>query len=172
VRDAEPSKHPHNAEVESPFPAGLPEDLAAMAFVSGEPAWEQLDCDKVIRWLSENGYAVLGTELWLVRNSLIHTLMNTKSGRILCCTSCDPLPHESWNEYVKRSAGLAAESVSGFRWPEDSTENADTFCILQSNLGRSTVVRNKRSIRRGLGFRNQDTETAESGFCLEKISPS
>ena len=97
------------------FPPGLPEHLAAAAFVSPEgheQAWKQSDCTQVIEWLSSNGHAVLGTELWLVKNGEIHTLINTKSGPVLHCTSCDPLPQEDWNEYVQRSARLAAEQIA------------------------------------------------------------
>ena len=111
---------------ENPFPASLPDHLTASAFVSGEPAWRQGDCTEVITWLSGNGYAVLGWELWLVTNGAIRTIMNTKSGGALYCNSCDPLPNESWSEYVQRSARLAEENVASFRWPEDSTENPDT----------------------------------------------
>jgi hypothetical protein len=112
-----------NSRPENAFPAGLPEHLVTAAFVSREPAWKQRDCAEVIGWLSNNGYAVLGAELWLTANGTIRTLMNTERGRVLYSTHCDPLPEESWDKYVQRCAQLLAESVSAFRWPEDSLEN-------------------------------------------------
>jgi hypothetical protein len=115
-----------DARIESPFPAGLPQHLAAAAFVSGEPAWKQADCAGVIGWLRASGYAVLGWELWLVTNGAIHTLMSTGGGRVLYSASYEPLLQEGWDEYVQRSARLAAEGVLAFRWPEDSTESPDT----------------------------------------------
>jgi hypothetical protein len=108
------------------FPPGLPEHLPEAAFVSSggqEVAWKQSDCTEVIDWLSSNGHAVLGTELWPVRNGEIRTLINTKNGPVLHCPSCDPLPKEDWSEYVQRSARLAAAQIADFSWPQQSNES-------------------------------------------------
>jgi hypothetical protein len=115
-----------SSPAESAFPEGLPQHLATAAFASREPAWKQGDCVEVVEWLSHNGYAVLGTELWIVTNGRMRTLMNTKKGRVLYSTYCDPVPEESWDKYVQRCGQLAGESVSTFRWPEDSLENPNT----------------------------------------------
>lgn len=111
---------------ESRFPPGLPKCLEAVAFVSQEPVWKQSDCLEVIQWLSKNGQAVLGIELWIVRAGTIRTLMNTKSGSAIYCTNCDPLPQEHWDDFVQRAARLASKGVSSFRWPEDSLEIPDS----------------------------------------------
>jgi hypothetical protein len=103
--------------------AGFPEPLAAIAFANGEePAWEQKDCQTAIDWLSQNNHAVLGIDLWLVRDGSISTAISTKSGPAIYVSSCDPLKRETWDDYVRRSAKEAGDFVAAFRWPEDSLE--------------------------------------------------
>jgi len=106
----------------------MPERLTATALVSGEEAaWEQADCAAAIDWLRNAGYAVLGIELWLLKKGQISTFISTLSGPVLYCSSCDPRKDESWDDYVERSARLAAESVTAFRWPEDSLETCSAY---------------------------------------------
>jgi hypothetical protein len=101
----------------------MPEPLVATAFVNGdEAAWEQSRCGEVIAWLHDNGYAILGIELWLLKDGTISTFINTSSGQVLFCTSCDPVRNEYWDDYVRRSAQLATENIAAFRWPEDALE--------------------------------------------------
>jgi|HubBroStandDraft_2_1064218.scaffolds.fasta_scaffold285533_1 hypothetical protein len=103
--------------------AGFPEPLAAIAFVNGEEtAWEQKDCRAAIDWLSQNNQAILGIDLWLVRDGSISTAISTKSGPAIYVSSCDPLKGETWDDYVRRSAKEAGDLVAAFRWPEDSLE--------------------------------------------------
>jgi hypothetical protein len=103
--------------------ANFPEELAANAFVNGEEvAWVQQDCLATIDWLSKNGYAVLGFELWLPEDGGICTAISTKAGPAIYVSSCDPMKGESWDDYVQRSARETAERIGGFRWPEDSLE--------------------------------------------------
>jgi hypothetical protein len=104
-------------------PANFPDELTAAAFVNGEEAaWEQKDCLAAIDWLSRNGYAVLGFELWLPQGGGIRTAISTKAGPAIYVSSCDPMKGESWDDYVQRSGREAAEHIGGFRWPEDSLE--------------------------------------------------
>jgi hypothetical protein len=104
--------------------ASLPESLSARAFVNGEDiAWEQKNCADAIDWLCRKGYAILGTELWLIEQDGIRTAIRTKSGPAIFVTNCDPVKGESWDVYVERSARHAAEKISLFRWPEDSLES-------------------------------------------------
>jgi hypothetical protein len=105
-------------------PTNLPERLSKIAFINGEEfAWKQEDCGSAIDWLSQNGYAILGFELWLVGNGRIRTAIHTKSGPGLYVTNCDPVEHESWECYVKRSAQDAVEKIGEFRWPADAIES-------------------------------------------------
>jgi hypothetical protein len=104
-------------------PANFPHRLAAAALVNGgESSWQQKDCLSAIAWLSENGYAILGFELWLVRDGGMSTAISTKSGPAIYVSSCDPTKGETWEGYVQRSALEAAERIGSFRWPEDSLE--------------------------------------------------
>jgi hypothetical protein len=103
--------------------AGFPERLSAIAYVNGEEvAWEQKDCADAIEWLRQNGFAVLGIELWRIGDGSIRTSIHTKSGSEIYVTSCDPVRGETWQDYVERSARDAAEKISAFHWPEDSIE--------------------------------------------------
>jgi hypothetical protein len=107
--------------------AGFPESLAAIAFVNGEePAWEQKDCRAAIEWLSQNNQAVLGFELWLVRDGTISTAISTKSGPAIYVSNCDPLKGETWDDYVRRSGKEAKDLIAAFRWPQDSLEPSQT----------------------------------------------
>ena len=103
----------------------FPEQLAAVALVFGEEvAWEQKECLTAIEWLSENGYAVLGFELWLIRDGGMSTAISTESGTAIYVSSCDPTKGEAWEEYVKRSARETTDHIAAFRWPADSMEPA------------------------------------------------
>ena len=114
-----------NPTTETPFPPGLPQHLADAAYVDGDPAWKQADCAEVIRWLSKSDQAVLGTEVWLVKDGLIRTEIDTVKGPVPYRTNCDPLKDEKWGDYVRRSGELAVNTVLGFRFPEDSMESPD-----------------------------------------------
>jgi hypothetical protein len=104
-------------------PANFPETLAEVALVNGqEAAWLQKDCLKAIDWLSQNGYAILGFELWLPLGEGIRTAISTKAGPAIYVSSCDPTKGETWEEYVRRSARETTAHITTFRWPEDSLE--------------------------------------------------
>jgi hypothetical protein len=104
-------------------PANFPQQLAAAAFVNGEEAaWEQEHCLIAIDWFSQNGYAILGLELWLPAGGGIHTAISTKAGLELFASSCDPVKDETWENYVQRSSREAASHIASFSWPENSLE--------------------------------------------------
>lgn len=109
--------------MEPTLPTNFPEALVAVAFVSGEEAaWLQEDCLKAIDWLVENGYAVLGFELWLPEDGGIRTAIRTKAGLAIYVSSCDQIEGETWENYVQRSAREAASFIRAFGWPGDSLE--------------------------------------------------
>jgi hypothetical protein len=104
-------------------PTNFLKELAAVAFVNGEEAaWEQDDCLKAIDWLSKNGYAVLGFELWIPEDGGIRRAISTRAGPAFYVSSCDPIKGETWEDYVQRSAHEAAKRVGAFRWPDDALE--------------------------------------------------
>ena len=108
-------------------PSNFPEALEKVAFVCGqEAAWEQKDCLSAIDWLSKNGYAVLGFELWLPVDGGIRTAISTRTGPAIFVGNCDPMQGETWENYVRRSARQTAEYIGRLRWPEDSLEPRPT----------------------------------------------
>jgi hypothetical protein len=66
--------------------------------------------------------ALLGIELWVVKEGGIQTAIHTESGPELYVTSCDPLKDETWQNYVERSARDAMKHILAFRWPADAVE--------------------------------------------------
>ena len=105
------------------FPTNFLEPLAEVALVNGEEAaWLQEDCLKTIGWLAENGYAVLGFELWLPVDGGIRTAISTRTGPGIYVSSCNRKKDENWQDYVQRSAREAAEGIGTFRWFDDALE--------------------------------------------------
>lgn len=98
------------------LPSGFPAELADSAFVAGsEVAWPQRFAIAAARWLGEHGYAVLGTELWLVQDGTINSLPigtsglpevhgNTVSGK----------QNEEWEAYVHRASSETVAYLQGF----------------------------------------------------------
>lgn len=104
------------------FPSNFPQELAKVAFTSGnEAAWQQDESLSAIRWFAENGYAILGFDLWLAENDGIRTAISTKAGPAICVWSCDRTKGETWQDYVHRSAQEAIKAV-GFPWFKDALE--------------------------------------------------
>jgi hypothetical protein len=105
------------------LPANFPQGLAAAAFLKGEEtAWKKEDCLATINWLSHNSYAILGFELWLIRDDGISTAISTKSGPATYVYNRDPTRGENCEAYVLRSAKEAADCIAAFGWPEVSLE--------------------------------------------------
>ena len=79
------------------FPPGFPPELAAEAFVhSGEASWRPQLAIASIEWLGANGYAVLGTEVFIPQRGAIQSLP--------CFQSVDREDDEEWNSFVTRAA--------------------------------------------------------------------
>jgi hypothetical protein len=79
------------------FPPGFPSELARAAFVdSKEAAWRPSLAAASVEWFGANGYAVLGTELWIPKHGSIQSLpyfqhVDRKAG-------------EAWDAFVARAA--------------------------------------------------------------------
>jgi len=81
----------------NPFPVGFPSELAAVAFVhSGEAAWRPALATAAIEWLGAHGYAVLGTEVWLLIGGSIQSLPYFQK--------VDRELHENWPSFVARAS--------------------------------------------------------------------
>jgi len=56
------------------FPPDFPSELRVAAFRAGdEVAWPRILAAAAVEWFGTNGYAVLGTELWLLKDVAIQT---------------------------------------------------------------------------------------------------
>jgi hypothetical protein len=121
--------------------AGFPESLTAVAFVNGEEAaWEQKDCHAAIDWLSQNNHAVLGFDLWVVRNGRISTALSTKSGPAIYVYSCDLLEGETWNDYVRALRKRLEISSPPFVGPKTrSSQNVPCISIFHGLVGSGST---------------------------------
>lgn len=87
------------------FPPGFPSELAAKSFTTGsEAAWPLDSVSAVIEWLGQNGFAVLGTELWIVRDDGIQPGVFVNGMREIHGNAVSHMQNESWDTYVTRSA--------------------------------------------------------------------
>lgn len=88
------------------FPPGFPSELAVAAFRSGdEAAWPSMLAAAAVEWFSRHGYAVLGTELWVLEAANIQTLPIGASGvREVHGNTVNRESQEAWGSFVARAA--------------------------------------------------------------------
>jgi hypothetical protein len=88
------------------FPPNFPPELASAAFVGGkETAWPPTLAAAGVEWLGTHGYAVLGTELWVLKSGAIQSLPIGQSGmREVHGNSVSRGREESWISFVARAA--------------------------------------------------------------------
>jgi hypothetical protein len=110
------------------FPADFPSQLAAAAHLSGEEvAWPQLLAAAAVNWLSAHGYAVLGTELWVLRGGAIHALPIGKSGmNEVHSNTVNRKTGEPWCSFVARAAMETLAYLQSFD-PADIVELGDQY---------------------------------------------
>jgi hypothetical protein len=100
------------------WPADFPSGLAEPAFWSNEPAWEPHIASQVVDWLGFHQYAVLGAELWVVRDGLINTLPIGQTGMPeVHGNTVSRLANEPWAAFVSRSASETVVYLRSFRCP-------------------------------------------------------
>lgn len=98
------------------WPADFPSELAEAAFWSNEPAWEPHVAAQVVKWLGLRHYAVLGTELWVVRDGLINTLPIGQSGMPeVHGNTVNRRANEPWAAFVSRAASETAVYLRSFQ---------------------------------------------------------
>lgn len=88
------------------LPATLPANLTAAALASGQDfAWPVAVSADVVDWLAANGYAVLGTELWVIKpNGNICSLPVGESGTAgVYGNTVNRQQSEPWQAFVARS---------------------------------------------------------------------
>jgi len=108
------------------LPPDFPSELAVTAFVSGEEtAWKPADALASVEWFGAHGYAVLGTELWLLQDGWIQSLPIGTSGlREVHGNTVNSNKDEDWNSFVGRSTTETAAYLRGFN-PADIVEKGD-----------------------------------------------
>ena len=85
----------------------LPEKARETIFhTSGEEyAWKRADIAEVVESLTEENYAILGGEAWLVENGAIWGMLPLRSGgTAVFAWDSDKQTSETWNQFVRRAA--------------------------------------------------------------------
>jgi hypothetical protein len=99
------------------LPVEFPSELADAAFLAGnEAAWRPAVAARVVEWLGSHGYAVLGTELWVIRDGAIHSLpigqtkMPEVHGNVVNRQADEP-----WTAFVNRPASETVDYLRSFK---------------------------------------------------------
>jgi hypothetical protein len=105
------------------FPPDFPAQLAEAAFIwRTETAWRPDVAATAVEWFGAHGYAVLGTELWLVQGGRIQSLPIGLSGqREAHGNTVNREEDEPWDAFVVRSTGETSTYLREFS-PSDITE--------------------------------------------------
>jgi hypothetical protein len=87
------------------FPPNFPPELASAAFVAHkEAAWQPTTAAAAVDWFSTHGYAVLGTELWLLQSKGIQSQPIGLSGRReVHGNTVNRGNEEPWSSFVERA---------------------------------------------------------------------
>jgi len=103
--------------------------LSASAFESGEEAaWPRSDAVKVVDWLHQNGYATLGTELWIIREDGIQPGIYVNGKReIHGNTVSHKQNSESWDAYVSRSGIETLNYLAKFEEPPEARQQGKVY---------------------------------------------
>ena len=83
---------------------------------SEEYSWLKKDVAEALTALSENGYAILGGEAWIVKYRKIYGLLPCKDGSSGCFhwDTQEKQLNESWSEFCGHTAAESLESIRGF----------------------------------------------------------
>lgn len=105
------------------FPPGFPSELRIAAFrADDEVAWPPMLAAAAVEWFRTNGYAVLGTELWLLKDGEIQSLPVGLSGmREAHGNSVNRGNEEPWSSFVTRAGAETLTYLQGFK-PSDIVE--------------------------------------------------
>jgi hypothetical protein len=108
------------------FPAHFPPELTSAAFVAGnEAAWPPMLAAAAVEWLGAWGYAVLGTELWVLKGGAIQSLPIGQSGmREVHGNTVNRETGEPWSSFVARAATETLTYLQSFN-PADIVEQGE-----------------------------------------------
>jgi len=111
------------------FPSNFPSELAGSALVKGdEVAWQPSSAAVAVEWLGAHGYAVLGTELWLITaDGAIQSLPVGLSGmREVHGNTVDRENGEPWSTFVCRATTETLAYLRSFN-PGDIVERGKLY---------------------------------------------
>jgi hypothetical protein len=108
------------------LPSGFPQSLIDRGFAyNGEIGWFRDDAVQAAEWLRRRGIAIVGAELWLVKDSVIQPHVQTESGLFAYNYSAATLPSESWEAFASRSLNEVTAFIRQFQWPGNAIEPAE-----------------------------------------------
>ena len=110
------------------FPPDFPPELASAAFGSGNQAgWPPKLAAAAVEWLAAHGYAVLGTELWVLKGGAIQSLPIGQSGmREVHGNTVNRRSEELWSSFVARAATGTLAYLLSFN-PADILEQGEIY---------------------------------------------
>jgi hypothetical protein len=119
------------------FPADFPFELQTSAFTSGnDAAWPRPLAAEVVEWLGAHGYAVLGTELWVVNGEKILSLpLGTSGLPEVHGNTTNRRQGELWSEFIARAAAETARYLRQFRPEEIRSPGEIRFNVVWSDEG-------------------------------------
>jgi hypothetical protein len=110
------------------FPPNFPVELAVAAFTTtNEAAWPPTLAVVAVNWFSMHGYAVLGTELWVLQDAGIQSLPIGLSGmREVHGNTVNRGSEEPWGSFVSRAGEETRTYLQTFK-PSDIVERGQLF---------------------------------------------
>lgn len=110
------------------LPTDFPPELARLAFSSGdEVAWSLNNAALAVEWFGQHGYAVLGTELWVVQTGGIQSLPLGQDGmRGVYGSTVKRQKDEAWSSFVVRSTAQTLAYLQAFN-PSDIAEKGQLY---------------------------------------------
>jgi hypothetical protein len=110
------------------LPSSFPAELASVAFSSGDGvAWPPDLAVLAVEWFGSHGYAVLGTELWVLQTDGIQSLPVGRDGiRGVYGNTVDRQKDQAWSSFVVRSADETRKYLQAFN-PSDIVEQGQMY---------------------------------------------
>jgi hypothetical protein len=110
------------------FPPNFPPELEVLAFKAGEEvAWPVSVSASAVEWFGRHGYAVLGTELWLLKDGAKQSLPIGPSGmREVYGNTVNRKSKEAWSTFVARAAAETGAYLQEFN-PSDIVEGGEVY---------------------------------------------
>jgi len=110
------------------FPPNFPPELAYEAFVPhNEAAWTPPLAVIAVNWLGVNGYAVLGTELWVVNGARRNAMpFGVTGGPEIHGNTVGRQSRESWSAFVVRSRVETLDYLRSFS-PADIVSQGELY---------------------------------------------